>query len=191
MRRLIDHHLPRYQFVERHQRIALARPAQCYQALLELDMSRSPVVKALGRLRELPMRLTGKPTPKLGGSLGDMLKAGFILLEADPPGQLVLGLAGKFWRPVPRLVKLPPASFASFDRPDMARVAMCFEITPVGRRASRLFTETRIQCHSPAAKRYFGLYWSAIGIFSGLIRWQCLTAIKLRAEKYSRMETHS
>ena len=47
---------------------------------------------------------------------------------------------------------------------------------------SVLSTETWVETFNPRARRYFQLYWTAIGPFSGLIRRMLLTAAKKRAE---------
>jgi hypothetical protein len=170
---LIDEFLPEYQFVERHSLQVAAPPAAVYPAVRALDLSTSPVVSILFRLRGLPpsaLRLEG------------LLQMGFTLLAEDPPDEILLGLAGRFWTLTGGLLPLDPDAFRTFDRPDYARAAWNFSLAADGSAASLLTTETRIHCPTPQARRRFARYWAFIGPFSAWIRREALRAVKRRVE---------
>ncbi|MBI3160795.1 MAG: hypothetical protein HYZ26_14445 [Chloroflexi bacterium] len=179
---LIDEFLPDYQFVERHTILIPRPPADIYPAVRALDLSASPVVRALFRLRGLPpaaLRLEG------------LLKMGFTLLAEEPPEEILLGLAGQFWALKGNLLPLDPAAFRQFDRPDYARAAWNFTLAADGLSATRLATETRIHCPTPQTRRRFAAYWAFIGPFSAWIRREALRAVKRRVESVTPPSTRT
>lgn len=185
---LLDRFLPRWDFAERHQTLVAAPAAQVYQAIGNLDLSRSLLTGALMRLRELPWRLRGRAPrlPLKANSLEKLLEVGFILLGREEPRELVLGLVGQPWRLSPELVRLRPEQFAGFDQPGQVKVAMNLLIEPRARGGCWLSTETRVLGTSPSARRRFLPYWLLIRPFSGLIRRDMLMAIRRQAQEQKK-----
>ena len=149
-----------------------------------MHMGRSPLIKPLLVLRELPMRLLhgNYDRPRWGGTLDELREAGpFIHLSVEPPREYVFGLAGRFWVPSPELHELTPEEFIAFAEPGQAKVAANLLITGLGADTCRLSTETRILCLGAKAKRRFRRYWTMIRPFSGLIRIEWLRLIKKEA----------
>lgn len=181
---LLDQYLPRYDFVERHQREAKAGADDCFDALWNLDFRRSPLVTLLLRLRELPYRLSNRDfeTEGLGLTLADMMETGFVLLADDRPRELVMGLAGRFWTPSPQLERLTPEEYVAFDRPGHAKVATNFLMEPRSPDSTLMTTETRILCLDQKARSSFRRYWTIIRPFSGLIRIEWLRLAARAAE---------
>lgn len=181
---LLDDFLPDHDFREYHQALVAAPAARVWEAVQELDMRRSPLVGGLMLLRELPWRLTapGRPGGGPARTLDQMLAFGFILLAADPPRELALGLVGRFWSPRPRLLRLSPQGFMEFSQPGLAKVAANFLVEPLGPSLCRLSTETRVQCLGPLARSRFRAYWTLIRPFSGLIRREWLRLARRQAE---------
>ncbi len=109
--------------------------------------------------------------------------AGFVKVAEAPNEEIVIGLVGKFWRPVQNQVKLADgAAFLRFDDPTCAKAAMNFYLAPTPNDGVRLTTETRVRGPDAASRRRFRLYWALIGPFSGLIRIEILRRIKQAAE---------
>ncbi|MCB2185250.1 MAG: hypothetical protein KQJ78_02450 [Deltaproteobacteria bacterium] len=180
---LLDQYMPAWQFAERHHITVRAAAPRVYAALANLETGDSRLVKALMRLRELPRRGRERVLRDRGGStLEGMHQAGFLLLAEEPPRELVMGAAGRFWRPTPELAPLEPAQFPAFARPGSAKLAFNFLVTPLGPGLCRLSTETRVATFGPAARRNFRLYWLVIRPFSGLIRRIWLDQLRRRAE---------
>ena len=185
MKALIDEFLPHYDVVERHQVFIAATPTRVYECVRRLDAGRMPFTAALLALRGIPHLLTGAARPSLRMTLEDLMTLGFVVLADDPPRELVLGVAGQFWRPASGVVRISASDFGSFAEPAHVRAAWSFRIEsePGG---CRLRTETRVECIDDAARRRFRLYWAVIGPFSGLIRRDMLRAIRRDAEATAR-----
>jgi hypothetical protein len=155
----LDRWLPEFDVHELHEIDVAAPPETALAAALGIPVAPDAVVRTLFRVRGLPG----------GGSLeGAMRAIGFTELERTPE-LLVLGGAGRPWRPGSRLV--------GFDRAGEGQVRMAFALwaEPAGD-GSRLATETRVLAVGPAARRSFRRYWLAVGPFSALIRRRWLKA---------------
>jgi hypothetical protein len=116
---------------------------------------------------------------------------GFVILDEIPDDELVLGVAGQFWRPDGgRCMDLTIADFINFSRMGFAKAAWNFALrtarpeTEAG--TTILSTETRIQCFGPAALWKFRIYWTMVAPFSGLIRKAILRHVKAKAEAMTR-----
>jgi len=178
----IDAHLPHYDFRATYQIRIDAPRTLVYECLLHSDFSELWVMRFLMTLR------TGKRRRRhhTPGDLRQRLQGtGFIILEEIPDDELVIGVAGRFWRPDGgRCMDLAGADFIEFARPGYAKVAWNFRLQAESLETI-LSTETRIQCFGRAALLKFGIYWSLVGPFSGLIRKAILKQVKNKAE--SRM----
>ncbi len=112
-----------------------------------------------------------------------MQGTGFVILEEIPDDELVIGVAGRFWRPDGgRCMDVTAANFVEFSRSGYAKVAWNFKLRAELPGTSILSTETRIQCFGRTALWKFGIYWSLVGPFSGLIRKAILKHVKTKAE---------
>ena len=143
---------------------------------------------ALLALRALPARLTGRRRDRLDDDrplLAQMLGGGFILLGEVSGEELVIGIAGRFWRlrgdPVVYLAGAE--DFVRFARPGFAKAALNFHACEAGAGLIRLRTDTRVYATDPHARRQFARYWRLIQPGSALIRLVWLRAIKRRAER--------
>jgi hypothetical protein len=182
---LIDEFLPHYDMVERHEVHVAASPARVYACVRTLDVARMPFTAALLAIRGLPHLLTGAVRPSLRMTLDDLTALGFVVLADNPPRELVLGVAGRFWRPTSGVIRMSASDFGRFAEPGHVRAAWNFRIEPEPG-GSRLRTETRVECIDDAAFRRFRLYWAVVGPFSGLIRRDMLRAIRRDAEATAR-----
>lgn len=184
----IDEFLPNHDFRAAYQiRIHAARPV-VYECLLHTDFSELWLTRLLMTLR------TGKRMPRHGvaGDLRRRLQGtGFVMLEEVPDEELVIGVAGRFWRPDGgRCMDVTAGNFMDFSRMGDAKVAWNFRLqsemppaeTATGMGTTILSTETRIQCFGPSALWKFRLYWGVVGPFSGLIRKAILKQVKRKAE---------
>ena len=182
---LINEYLPEYDVVERHETTIRAPRGAVYAAVRQMDMTRSPVIRSLFALRSVPAllsRRSGQKRERLGLTLDGLLDNGFVLLGEKPGEELLLGLVGRFWTPSGGLVRVDADGFRAFQRPGYARAAWNFSLSEVSDGNTLLATETRVQCTDSTSRRRFGLYWTVIGPFSGLIRREILRSIKREAE---------
>lgn len=145
---LIDEWMPAWDAAERHETRIRASRERVWQAGRTLDLGASPVIRALFALRSLPGLLSrrGRGQRALGNTMEGLLRNGFVLLGERPGEELLLGLAGRFWRPSGDILRLTPDEMRRFDRPGYALATWNFTLADDGD-AVRLATETRVRWH--------------------------------------------
>ena len=176
----IDEFLPDHDFSASYE-IRIKAPASVvYESLLRSDFSELSLVRLLMTVR------TGKRLPRnrLPGDLRQRLQGtGFAILSEVPDDEIVIGIAGKFWRPDGgRCLDLTANDVVGFDRAGYAKAAWNVKVRAESPEETVLSTETRIKCFGRAALWKFRLYWSLVGPFSGLIRKAILKQVKTEAE---------
>jgi hypothetical protein len=176
---LIDKFLPDYDFRAAYKTKIQAPGSVVYQRLLSSDLYASWIVRLLVSLRY------GRRSPRKRAP-GDLRRrfqgSGFVILAEAPGEELVVGVAGRFWRPNGgRRLDLSSRDFVGFSRAGDAKIALNFRLKP-GSHHTVLSTETRIQCFGRAAWWKFCLYWALVRPFSGLIRKAILQRVKADAE---------
>lgn len=187
---LIDRFLHEYDHNEIH-RIEVEAPASVvYEALWSTDIARSPIIGALVGLRSLPKRLSGAPTKGQGDSapsfnLEALLRNGFGLLAEEKDKELVVGVSGRFWRPVDNLLPFRREDFDGPVAPGTARGVWNFHLGDAGPGRTLLTTETRVACGDAASRRKFAAYWFFVRPFSGLIRIVMLRSVARECERRS------
>ena len=170
---LIDEFMPKYDFKETHDVKIQAKRADVFRALNETDLCDSFIIRALFFLR-------GLPTRKM--KLSEMKKMRFETLGKSENEEILLGLAGKFWKIKGELQKVDSGNFREFDREGFAKAVWNFSLAESGDK-TLLTTETRVECLGEESRKSFGFYWHLIQPFSGIIRMETLKAIKRNAEK--------
>jgi hypothetical protein len=182
---LIDDVFAVFDVAERHETVIRAGRDPVYAAVRTLHLSNIPLVRALFLLRSLPAGLAGraKGGQRLGLSMDDLLRGGFVLLEERPGEEILLGLVGRFWTLDGGIQRLSADEFHAFERPGYAKAAWNFHLSSGPAGATRLSTETRVRCTDPVSRRRFRVYWMLIGRFSGLTRVLMLRAVKQTAER--------
>jgi hypothetical protein len=180
MKALIDDWLPRYDESEFHAREIAASPAAVERALRALKPGDLPLTRILMGLRTLPALLAGCRRPRVPARplLDGVQSIGFVILEERPGEQIVLGAAGRFWRPRGDGVDPldGPEAFRDYARPGSVRAAWDFVLAPVAG-GTRLSTETRIAGTDADGTRMFRRYWRLVHPGSALIRLDMLRAI--------------
>jgi hypothetical protein len=122
-------------------------------------------------------------TKPAASSAAEACRFGSFLELVASPEEVVLGIAGRFWRPDGGIVRdLTPEGFRDFRRMGCAKAVWNFFISPADD-SSRLSTETRVQTFGRAATVKFRLYWLVVEPFSGLIRKAMLREVKRIAEQ--------
>lgn len=176
----IDEVLPKHDFRAAYHIRINAPAAEVYRYLLRSDFGQLWLVRLLMSLR------SGKwlSRDRVPCDLRQRLKGtGFVVIAEVPDEELVIGVAGRFWRPDGgRCLELTADSFTNFSRPGYAKVAWNFKLRANSPESTVLSTETRIKCFGPAALYKFRLYWSLVGPFSGLMRKAILKEVKTEAE---------
>jgi len=175
----LDRFMPRYDVVERHH-IRIAAPAAItMQAAYEMDLSRSPIVRAIFKGRELIMGTTGRTAPPSRGLVADMRAIGWGVLAVE----IVMGGVTKPWMAEPVFRALPPAEFAAFQEPDQVKIAWTLRADALDDGTSIFHTETRALATDAGARRKFRWYWSCLSPGILLIRRAMLRPLKADAER--------
>lgn len=171
--RLIDRFLPEYQFSNTHRMTIYASAEKVYNSILELDLGKSLLIRILFRLRGMPRSAL---------SFKELENTGFSVLGEQPGSELLLGIAGQFWKLKSNMQKVDSTNFISFHKPGYAKAVWNFYLSEAGGNGTVLSTETRIYCTDPKSTRRFRFYWFVITPFSGWIRREMLRLIKAATE---------
>lgn len=164
--------------VRRHALDVPAPAAVVWDALERHGFARSGLARFLMALRGYGWRAAKRSGATFSESVA---RFGFVELEQIPGRELVLGLAGKFWRTDGGLRRLSREQFAEFAEDGAAKAVWNVALTPRGPCETELATETRVLCFGPAARRKFLLYWAVIEPFSALTRVSLLEGVRKEA----------
>ena len=181
---LIDDFIANPDAAERHS-ITIAAPApEVYRTLKHLDLRKLFIVRLLMTVREIPAFLAHRRTrPDMVGplTLDSLATVGFGRLAELPGRELVLGVTGRFWRPVGDILPFAEESFSAPLPPGYGRAVWNFAIEEKDG-ASVLTTETRVICADRSSRRKFRVYWVLVKPVSGLIRRLMLRSVRLACE---------
>jgi hypothetical protein len=185
---LLDDVLPAYDFRGRTSVVIHAPPATIFRALREVTLADMPLADALGTLRYLPGRLSGRTRRRPEDRTRPFFDVtGNLTLAAAPDREVVVGCAGRLHDPLDQqFVALDgPRAFARFDAPGYEKLAMSFRIAGGdAQRGYRLECEHRTQALGAGARRAFAVYWwLLIKWGSGLMLRLLLAAVARRAER--------
>jgi hypothetical protein len=138
-RQRIHEFLPTHDFCAAYEIRIDAPTLVVYQRLLVSDFNEVWIVRVLMTLR------SGRriPRSRVPTDLRKRLRGtGFLILAEVPNEELVIGVAGRFWRPDGgRCLDLTADDFAGFSRPGYAKVAWNFKLRADSTESSILSTE--------------------------------------------------
>lgn len=188
---LIDEYVPEYDVTQVKHAIVDADRETTYEAMLTADLlDLGPAVRLLGGLRAVPQvlsrRLRGSPGPAPPDRMrfADVPETDeWTLLVHEPGEEYVFGAIGKFWRPAIEWRSVDAASFADFDEPGYAKLAIGLSVRPYGDHRTLLTYEARTTTTSRRAERNFRRYWRLIGPFAGYLMRRALARIETDAER--------
>lgn len=182
---LIELFAPDPDVVEVHQIEIAASCEAVYRSVWAADFGRSLVVKTLLALRWLPNYVLhpGSPRPQLQKiTLQSLIERCFGQLAEEEGREVVLGIAGRFWRPIGNVLPFNEENFRGLAPTGLARAVWNFAVREAGSGRTILSTETRVVCGDAASRLKFRAYWFVVGPFSGLIRQIMLKAVKKACE---------
>lgn len=163
---LIDKYLPRYTFNEFHEIVVNSPIENVYHVAKDFDLSKSKIITFLFMIRGLPTKRLN-----LQNFIDDI---GFTNLEDNYPFESLVG----FWARV-KIAKIP--SYEDFSNNSISpwlKAVWNFQFEKLEKDKTKVSTETRVLCVAPITRFTFGLYWTIIKPFSGLIRKKMLKIIK-------------
>jgi hypothetical protein len=176
----LDHFLPAPRHAELDHVDVAVPVSAAYRAARELDLGRSPVVRALFWARTVPERLGGREAEPLDLRLDAITghSEGFRLLEELPGQSFTVGAIGRFWKPDIEWGEVAPDRFAAFAEPGWGKIAWQLRVEPRGEAASRITVELRIGATDDESWTRFRRYYALIGPFSHLIRRHMLAMLQ-------------
>lgn len=204
---LLDLYMPEYEVVDRHHLRVAAPAAITFATACEMNLSRSPIVRAIFRTRELAFGCLGcaasiarrelpvcshatssQPNEKSRPEelLADLKTQGWGVLAEVPGHEIVFGAVTQPWTASPVFRALPPDEFVAFHEPGYVKIAFTLRADPLDASASMARTETRAVTTDPVARAKFRSYWSLVSPGVVLIRRSLLRGLKVEAERRTR-----
>ena len=180
---LLDRFMPVYDVVERHH-IHVDAPARLTLAVArEIDLSNSPIIRAIFKGRELILGATPDARPRPRGLLAEVQSLGWVVLAEVADHEVVVGAVTRPWEANVTFRSIPAADFAAFSEPDYVKIVWTLRADTTGASSSMFSTETRAVATDAAARSKFRPYWAFLspGIF--LIRQAMLRPVKTQAER--------
>lgn len=181
---LIERFMPICEVAERHE-IEVNAPAEyTFAAAGDMDVNRSPQVRAIFAIRTLPSRLRGEaPRRSPRPLLAETLALGWRVLAETPDREVVVGAVTQPWRADVRFHGLEPDAFAAFAESGYAKIVWTLEAEPLGPTSSRFRTQTRVSTTDSRSRELFRRYWAVFSPGILLIRRQSLRLVKAEAER--------
>ncbi len=184
---LLDQFIPDPEVAEHH-RIEIDAPAEVVMtAAKELELFKSPVIRAIIRARELA--LGGKPDarPHPAKLIQQMQSIGWVVLAERPGREIALGSVTRPWEAAPVFRSISPAGFRDFAEPGYVKIAWTLRADPMDDRRSTFHTETRVCTTDGEARKRFRNYWSFVAPGIEVIRLAMLRPLKAEAERRVRV----
>jgi hypothetical protein len=180
---LLDHYMPEFEIVERHETRVAAPADLAFAAAREMDLLSSPAVHAIVRGRELLLR-AGPGTERVAQPFVDeMISIGWGVLAEAPHREIVLGAVTRPWEADVRFQSLPPDEFAAFASPGYVKIAWNLAVESTGPTTSVFRSETRVATTDASARKRFRRYWTIFSPGIRLIRYESLRLVKAEAKR--------
>jgi hypothetical protein len=179
----LDRFLPDPEVDERHETSVAASAAASLRAAKDLPILRSPLVRLIFGLRELPARLRGVQVRwDAPGLVEETLAIGWGVLVDVPDELFIAGAVTQPWKADVEFRALPPEEFAAFNEPGYAKIVWTLEAEPTSERQSIFRTRTRVKTTDRVARRRFRRYWAALSPGILLIRYEMLRILRRDAQ---------
>jgi len=188
---LLDEFMPDYDVVERHHVKIDAPPEIVFAAAGEMNLQRSPIIRAIFAVRSFVLRAGPDATPRPAGLLEQMRSLGWGDLASTPGHEVVVGAVTRPWDPNPTFRALPPASFAGFREAGFVKIAWTLRADARHDDGCDFWTETRAIATDDAARKRFRWYWARFSPGVWLIRYLSLAPLKREAERRARISDWS
>jgi hypothetical protein len=179
---LLDQFMPAYEIVERHHLRVEAPAAVTFAAARDVDFSKSALVRAIFKGRELAMGTDPDDARRPRGLVPLTQSLGWRVLAEIPHREIVLGAVTRPWQANVVFRSIPAEEFAAFNEPDYVKIVWNLRADPIAEDASMFRTETRAVATDRTARRKFRRYWSLASAGILLIRLFALRLTKADAE---------
>jgi hypothetical protein len=181
----LDRYLPVYDLSEQDNRRIAAPAPITYFSARNVDVQRSPLIRAVLQSRNLILRERSKG-PERRPLLDQVHAMGWTLLSEVPGRAMVFGAVSRPWESKVQLYPLGLAQFKAFRKPGWAKIVWTLEVDPAGASRSVFRTQTRVATTDANARRRFRTFWRKISPGVVLVRQQALGLIQGDAERRAR-----
>jgi len=183
---LLDRFMPEYDVAERHHVRVMAPPEITFAAAADIDLQRSPLVRAIFKTRELVLGTEPDSVARPEGLLAQMKSLGWGVLAETPGREIVVGATVQPWLANVVFRALPPDQFRDFQEPGYVKIVWTLRADPAGTGESIFRTETRVVTTDSAARSRLRWYWARFSPGIVLIRRLMLGPLKREAERRAR-----
>jgi hypothetical protein len=182
---LLDRFIPEYDLAIHHQARVGAPAEVVLAAVRDLDLGRSPLVRAILAARGLPARLHGDDgdVPFQRGLLTVMASWGWVVLAETPAREIIVGTVTQPWKPAPGVRPPPSGEFAAFAEPGYAKIVTALAAEPLGPAEAVCRVETRVRMTDARSRERFRRYWAIVSPGSLVIRRLALRLVRCEAER--------
>src|SRR5579871_2445534 len=179
---LLDRVLPDYEVGEHHQ-IHVAAPTEItFSTACDMDLMRSPIIRAIFRTRELVLGADHHPVNSAAGLLRFSQSVGWNVLAEIPGREIVMGAVTQPWNANVVFRSLSPDEFIAFDEPGYVKIVWTIRADPDGESQSLFRHDTRVATTDAVARAKFRTYWAFLSPGIKLIRLLLLKPLRAEAE---------
>lgn len=180
---LLDVFMPVYDVAERHHVGVGASADVTFAALMEMDLEKSGLIRAVFKAREIV--LGAEPGAKTEArSLVDVTRElGWVVLAEVPGHEIVMGAVTRPWQANVVFRGVPSEHFAAFNEPDYVKIAWTLRADAISPFSSMARSETRVVATDRGARRKFRWYWARFSAGIRVIREIALRLVKKEAER--------
>lgn len=179
---LLDCFIPSPEVLEHHQAVVNAPADEVFEAAKHMQMTSSPMVRAIFKARELALGGVPDRREHPGPLVAQMQSIGWAVLAERPGSEIVLGAATVPWEANPVFCPIQPMLFEAFRAPGYVKIAWSLRAEPIDATRTRFHTETRVATTDAATKARFRRYWSYVAPGVELIRVAMLQSLKREIE---------
>jgi hypothetical protein len=178
---LLDRFMPEYEVAERHHLRVRAPAETTLSAASQLDLQRSPVVRAIFDTRGWILGAApGERPPQ--GLLAEMQSLGWRVLAEVPGREIVVGAITQPWKANVVFACPLPEAFREDRRPGHVKIVWTLRADPLGPSESIFRSETRVAATDAGARRRFRPYWAIFSAGIILIRRVTIGEVRRAAE---------
>ena len=185
---VLDRFIPDPEVAEHHE-IAIHAPVDVVMAAAKsLELTTSPVIRAIFRVRELALGGEPDTRPHPTSLYEQMLSIGWVVLSEQPGREIVFGAVTQPWLAAPTFRSIPADQFRAFSEPGFVKIVWTLRADPIDDQRSIFHTETRVCTTDAKARERFRKYWSFVAPGVKLIRVAMLQPLRRAAEGRARAD---
>jgi hypothetical protein len=180
---VLDRFIPDPEVTDHHE-IKIKAPIDVVMgAAKSLQLTTSPLIRAIFRARELALGGEPDTRPHPTGLYDQMISIGWVVLSERAGREVVFGAVTQPWVAAPTFRSIPADQFRDFCEPGFVKIVWTLRADPVDDERSVFHTETRVCTTDAEARERFRKYWSFVAPGVKLIRVAMLRPLRRAAEQ--------